>query len=544
MFHARLRSLLLRFIEAGDARAMEEFVEATRSRLLKVARRIGAPQDADDSVQAAFHALLQRGSNLPSGPLFPWLMVATVRIAYRRKALQGRELDLGERLAVASGERGPLESAAQSEELRLVRDAVTKLPPRYRDVIVLHYLEGLTAAEAGRLLEVSRSTVTTRLRRARRLLRSRLPRLAYGILLLPWLAADGWAAIPAPTGTFAQGGGLTMAWKAKTAVLVGLVAAGGAGVAIGQASEHGVAGAVGEARSTHVARLQHEVEELRALNRTLRAQLEEPARQLPVARGQDAQADPLGSESSAGFTIDVPRSVRDAATGLGVRETMVEAAWRFTQTTSSEEKAIRWKQLADGGREGFLAFSTLLYGGKSGTHLRARFAELWRPEYEGAEQALIDFIETEERYGYAKWTAYSALGFMDTPASRDFLVKRAEIEQDAGYYMSMATSLGALREARAYEELARRLSKLKWHRNVRSSIMAALVRIDQNRATTTLIEYVRAPESDLLRSALAHLESIDPVLAKREARALLDGPRAGLLDKATHGHLRRLVGAN
>ncbi len=59
MDESALRTSLNRFLHAGDARAMEEFVATTRPRLLKAARRIGAPQDADDSVQAAYHALLQ-----------------------------------------------------------------------------------------------------------------------------------------------------------------------------------------------------------------------------------------------------------------------------------------------------------------------------------------------------------------------------------------------------------------------------------------------------------------------------------------------------
>ena len=58
--------LLRRFQAEGDSAAMEALVAATRPRLVAIARRIGAPQDAEDATQAAYHALLRRGE-LPAG---------------------------------------------------------------------------------------------------------------------------------------------------------------------------------------------------------------------------------------------------------------------------------------------------------------------------------------------------------------------------------------------------------------------------------------------------------------------------------------------
>jgi hypothetical protein len=48
-----LRILLEQFVRDGDDAAMEAFVRATRRKLVGVAARIGARQDAEDSVQAA-----------------------------------------------------------------------------------------------------------------------------------------------------------------------------------------------------------------------------------------------------------------------------------------------------------------------------------------------------------------------------------------------------------------------------------------------------------------------------------------------------------
>lgn len=51
---------------------------------------------------------------------------------------------------------------------------ILALPPNYRVVIYLHYYEGMTAQEIGHLLHISPSAVTTRLSRARTMLKPQL----------------------------------------------------------------------------------------------------------------------------------------------------------------------------------------------------------------------------------------------------------------------------------------------------------------------------------------------------------------------------------
>jgi len=111
-----------------------------------------------------------------------WLLTAVVRIAYRHRATAKREHEIARRLArethVPSGE---------TEELARLRREVDRLPSNYRDAVVLHYLEGLSAAQAGKLLGASEAAVWQRLHRARTLLRSRLPpHFKYGLMFLPW----------------------------------------------------------------------------------------------------------------------------------------------------------------------------------------------------------------------------------------------------------------------------------------------------------------------------------------------------------------------
>jgi RNA polymerase sigma-70 factor (ECF subfamily) len=55
-----------------------------------------------------------------------------------------------------------------------VRAAVRALPARYREVVVLRYLEELPIAEIGQLLDLKPNTVEVRLTRARAALRTAL----------------------------------------------------------------------------------------------------------------------------------------------------------------------------------------------------------------------------------------------------------------------------------------------------------------------------------------------------------------------------------
>jgi RNA polymerase sigma-70 factor (ECF subfamily) len=57
---------------------------------------------------------------------------------------------------------------------RSVRHAVSALPPKYRDAVVLYYFQGMDTAAAAHTLGLSEGTLKSRLFRARDLLRSKL----------------------------------------------------------------------------------------------------------------------------------------------------------------------------------------------------------------------------------------------------------------------------------------------------------------------------------------------------------------------------------
>jgi len=61
-----------------------------------------------------------------------------------------------------------------SEDYREVFEAVLSLPPKYRDVVYLHYYEEYTAPEISRILGKNVNTIYTLLSRSKQMLRKKL----------------------------------------------------------------------------------------------------------------------------------------------------------------------------------------------------------------------------------------------------------------------------------------------------------------------------------------------------------------------------------
>ena len=115
--------------------------------------------DAEDVVQDVFEKLLQYKGRFESEEhLKAWLLrVAINRCHDLTRAACQKNTELDENLPAPDvlAEDGS------------VLDAIRTLPENYRNAIYLHYYEGYTAAEIGRMMAVPTNTVLSWLRRAR-----------------------------------------------------------------------------------------------------------------------------------------------------------------------------------------------------------------------------------------------------------------------------------------------------------------------------------------------------------------------------------------
>ena len=218
-----MKRLVARYLEHGDEQAVEDLVQLTRSRLLAAARRIGRSDDAEDAVQVAYLSLVRHRGTPMDAPVFSWLLTATIRVAYRKKAAHQRQADIARALAT---ERFPGESGGAdpttSEVAALVRAKIADLPPRYRDVLYLHCVAGLSQADVARLLDEPIATVRTQLHRGRGLLRSKLsPRMLGSLCAGPWWLADQARALSTVAGGWLMGKKTVGVTAAALALAVG-----------------------------------------------------------------------------------------------------------------------------------------------------------------------------------------------------------------------------------------------------------------------------------------------------------------------------------
>ena len=150
----------------GTDEAIHRLVERYSPMLLRLAcTRLENHADAEEVVQEVFLKLLTvRPAFRDAEHEKAWLIRTTLhRTADLRKAAVRRNVPLEEALL----------SAAPEPEDRLLA-AVRALPEKYGAVIHLHYYEGYSLKEIGKLLGLPAATVGTRLARGRDRLRQLL----------------------------------------------------------------------------------------------------------------------------------------------------------------------------------------------------------------------------------------------------------------------------------------------------------------------------------------------------------------------------------
>jgi len=128
--------------------------------------------DAEDAVQDAFLRALRHFHGFRGGNARAWLLTIVRHTCFTRLR---RERGRAGVTAYDDAIHGAADEA-QSPESRLasrdaaarVQAALDRLPPKFREVIVLRELEGLTYQEIGHIVRVPAGTVMSRLARARR----------------------------------------------------------------------------------------------------------------------------------------------------------------------------------------------------------------------------------------------------------------------------------------------------------------------------------------------------------------------------------------
>lgn len=132
------------------------------------------PADADDAFQAAFLVLARKAATIGTRHrLAQWLYGVAYNTARKLREANTRRAKRECPLASVP-EPSAVPAGTRDEWLAILDDELSGLSERYREVIVLCDLEGLTRREAAKALGCPEGTVAGRLARARQLLAARL----------------------------------------------------------------------------------------------------------------------------------------------------------------------------------------------------------------------------------------------------------------------------------------------------------------------------------------------------------------------------------
>lgn len=171
------------------AEDLDELFRLYRAELNRLAyRSLGSQQAAADVVQDAFLRYAARPQPEVANPrAFLRRIVSNLildRQRHARRQPEHVELDqIAER--IPSLQPAPEQALLAREELELLHRAILELPPRGREVFLLHRFGGLDYAQIGERLGISPNTVMVHMTRAFSALRKRLRDFREGRVMGP-----------------------------------------------------------------------------------------------------------------------------------------------------------------------------------------------------------------------------------------------------------------------------------------------------------------------------------------------------------------------
>ena len=176
-------ALLVGLAQKGDSKAFRDLMSAYQTAFYGVARRYTqSHEDADDVLQEAFVKIYQNLAGLTHREaFFPWsrrILVNTALDAIRKRRRSAAvEVPATEGMEAAREDPAldPPDRRVEKREffLKLER-ALRALPPRQREIVTLHDIEGLSTDEIARRCDCPPATVRSNLFYGREKLRRML----------------------------------------------------------------------------------------------------------------------------------------------------------------------------------------------------------------------------------------------------------------------------------------------------------------------------------------------------------------------------------
>jgi RNA polymerase sigma-70 factor (ECF subfamily) len=244
------KELLEDFVLKRHEESFDTLVQRYKAALFNVAYRVLYDrQAAEDVVQRVFLRLFERREELIEvESLRSWLYTTALHLSFDMKKTRRRRRDREKAGAATPTEDTPREAAVKAELGKELDGALAKLKDPFRIPLVLRYLQGLSHAETGKILNASPDAIRMRISRGLKRLRKLLKRR--GLLVTVLALEEGLRSLPAEAVSAgfltsassiikaASAGGLAAKATATTALVVkgGLMMTAKTKVAIGVAA--------------------------------------------------------------------------------------------------------------------------------------------------------------------------------------------------------------------------------------------------------------------------------------------------------------------
>jgi len=171
--------------------ALEEALALLQNTVYSFSMKVcGHPEDAEDNMQEVLYRSLNHLAKIQNPQaLAVWLYTVTRNRCWRMRGknasaskqtlsldeLMPDEAEL-ERLLKDAAE-GPESNVLEAEQNQMLHQAILKIPPALRIVLVLHDMEELTTEQVAQILDLRQGTVRIRLHRARLAVRDEMSRI-------------------------------------------------------------------------------------------------------------------------------------------------------------------------------------------------------------------------------------------------------------------------------------------------------------------------------------------------------------------------------
>jgi RNA polymerase sigma-70 factor (ECF subfamily) len=165
--------------QAGDREAFSQLVRQYEDRIFRLAHKVcvQAPQEAEGVHQETFVKALEKIQQFENrSALGTWLYRIAANLCFMRLRAKSRSVTfpLDSEDLLPDPAPGPAGAAARAELQNAVVKALEALPSDYRLVVTLRDIQGLSAEETSKRLNLSIPAVKSRLHRGRLYLREKL----------------------------------------------------------------------------------------------------------------------------------------------------------------------------------------------------------------------------------------------------------------------------------------------------------------------------------------------------------------------------------